>query len=978
MPSFHPSRQTTNSHDRWDNGYVSVQRIFGHALLIYKSRVGERHYTTPKPNDPYYPGIPKANHSNVLPIPTKPPTSHSRHRWPPSPYVEEENLSLAREHPSTSSLPSSDGDAQSRGSVDQWPIIQDAEQPGSKPVAETKNIPVVGARIILKSRTSNESLGPPTPQDPSIDNPDRRYVYIPQEGIEIPLTYDEPRTQPTVKQQKGANDIGPDKSRRKEPPTLDTNAIRRPDSNQNSAPFRSAREPSPYAYAANSGKSTFSGDYLLSPDVMTPGLKSSSVPRNNPDRYYDVGPRPRPTGDRDRAMSSSSGYRGERPITGRHVSAMAHPGDSQPKNVPQHSRRRVEYSSDESDSGSDDPASFHHRNRSRGHSFARTDRPGQTSAARQDIPSQRDHKNPASTAPRPPSPSSHSQYTLGRGFPLQFPTQYGSSLPIRGSTMMGTASHKPASQAPQTPSYLSPPPSPRPDGQRDSVEYIKPDRRTYPDSRPASPLSFAPRSSPRSGPTLPSESSFGSYRSSTAPRSRDNSPLPSPIHERPSSSSGPRDKAVPTRVTKFPMMQPDLPPRPRSRESSVQFVPAQSSQILPPRPAVTEHSRRTHSTADARLQLPLDLQSSRRSSEYPVSSKPNSPAASPRTSQSFSSPGKPYEFPPCPRSDYVSGYADWYTLRGQPLFDICPTCLEAVVDAGYGSYFTPSPLRPQGFETRCDFSNPWIRIAWLLMVKEKRQNVSLLHALSNIIANELPCPGKTCAPRNWYYLYNADTGREVPNFDVCPYCVHSLETIFPAVRGIFFPAQISNPNVKRTCDLRSDSNRFAGYIDLIELIVEQQAKYKIPTNMYPFVQMARKLALVRECPRDDMMQNWPWQFHPHLPDFTICRECFEEVVRPLDNAGSALAGQINKRMESLPPVPDGNGRSCHLYSERMRDVFREACRRDDFHLLRTSAMQRFMAERDLKGRLRYLRTLGAGEGVREEIKRVEEEWKRWE
>ena len=83
-------------------------------------------------------------------------------------------------------------------------------------------------------------------------------------------------------------------------------------------------------------------------------------------------------------------------------------------------------------------------------------------------------------------------------------------------------------------------------------------------------------------------------------------------------------------------------------------------------------------------------------------------------------------------------------------------------------------------------------------------------------------------------------------------------------------------------------------------------------------------------------------------------------------------------MESLPPVPDGNGRSCHLYSDRMRDVFREACRRNDFQLLRAAAMQRFMAERDLKGRLRYLKTLGEGNGVREEIKRVEEEWKRWE
>ncbi|KAL9117776.1 MAG: hypothetical protein Q9187_005683 [Circinaria calcarea] len=960
MPASHPSRQTTNAHDR--SGHV----------------IGEGHYTTAKPNNDYYHGIPRVNYSNVLPIPGEPLKGYPKQPWPPSPCVEDEKTSLAREHLSTSSLVTSDDEAQSRGSVDQLPIIQDAEQSGPKPVSEIRNKPVVGEKTSLQSRTSIDSLGPPTPRDPSIDNPDRRYVYIPQEGIEIPLTYDEPRTRPIQKQQKATNDIGLDKSHRKEPPTLGTNAARKPTSNQNSAPLKSAREPSPYAYIANSGRSTFSGDYLLSPDVMTPSLKSSSVPRSNLDRYYDVDHRQRPVGDHDRARSSSSGYWGERPNMGRTASTMAYPGDSQPKNVPPNSRRRVEYPSDESDSDLEDHASFHHRSRGRGHSFVRTDRLGQTSAARQDIPPRRDSGTSASTAPRPTSPISHLPSTFERSFPPQPPGHHGSSLPIRSSTAMGASSNKSLSQTRQMPSYLSPPPSPRPDSPRDGVEYIVPDRRPHPNSRPASPLSFATQSSSRSRPTLPSKSSFGSDRASTTPRSRDNSPLPSPVYERPSSSPRLKEKAVPTKVGKLPPMQPDLSPRPRSRDSSVPVIPAQSAQNLSSRPA-TDHSWRTHSTADARLQLPLDSQSSRRSLEQPLSPKLKSPASNPPNSIiPPSSSRKAYVLPPCSRPDYVSGYNDWYALKRSPMFDICPSCLEAVTDAGYRDFFTPSPPRLPGSQTKCDFSIPWVRIAWLLIVKQGMPHVNLLHALTNINVNELECPGKTGAPRNWYYLYDADTGRAVSNFDVCPYCVRSLETIFPAVRGIFFPAEIINPNQRRTCDLRSDSRRFAGYIDLIELIVEQQAKYKIPPNMYPFVQMAKKMSLVRECPRDDMMQNWPWQFHPHLPDFTICRECFEEVVRPLDNAGSTLAGQINKRMESLPPPPDGNGRSCYLYSERMRDVFREACKRDDFQMLRSAAMQRFIAERDLKGKLRYLKTLGDGNGVREEIARLTEEWKKWE
>ncbi|KAL9110199.1 MAG: hypothetical protein Q9227_005260 [Pyrenula ochraceoflavens] len=89
------------------------------------------------------------------------PTIWRKVHWPPSPIVEDEAEALAHEIRSESSFGSkSEDEAQSRGSIDQVPIILDAGRPGSD--GSDRSLPTDGASV--ESQSSDESHGPPTPR----------------------------------------------------------------------------------------------------------------------------------------------------------------------------------------------------------------------------------------------------------------------------------------------------------------------------------------------------------------------------------------------------------------------------------------------------------------------------------------------------------------------------------------------------------------------------------------------------------------------------------------------------------------------------------------------------------------------------------------------------------------------------------------------------------------------------------------------
>lgn len=952
--------------------------------------VSDADYTVSQPRTPYY-DQPRNGRSNTMPMPAPQPRYPSRQRWPPSPSVEDELLSLSREHsPAISDLVGAE--AQARGAVDQQPIILDANpQSPLRVTTDGTNQNGKSAWESLDSKSSSESLGPLTPPDSAhTDNTDRRYIWRPEPNIDIPETYEDPKPRKSAKPEEKKVTLSDD-TRQKTGTSADTRHGRKVEGK--SHPLSPSREPSPYAYSPVPGKSASSWDYITSPDSLTPELQLPMMPKERKARIHELNRDVASNEGRHRAASSSS-LGTERPSLGRHQFTMAYPGQPLPMKLPQASVRQTDLSSDESELSLDESRSTRNSKCSSGCSSIRPKQPRQASALRYDDAVQQnkyDLSHSRISSIPPPSPLSATWVKV----PSPDPRIYGSSVPATAPLPMKSAMKR-SPHSPQ-PSPLSsplpsPPPSPGLASKRHSMETPSPGRRSRPPSRSASPIS-APPSSRTNTLELPNESHFRDYQPLGAPRishtspfpspgpeqlplnvprSRHTSPLPSPKpahppsqrdgsfdHERPSSSH--RSQTYTHAL--------ENPRSPRSREASTPFLLAQ-----PPRPPTlgVTRTRRTHSAVDSR-EIPHLMPESplRSASEIPFSP---SPKLAPKKA---TSPRLPPTLPACPRPHYRAGFNDWFTITSCPDFDICPNCRKAIEDAGWDGHFYPSQQRPPGYETRCDMSVPWVRIAWLLVLQNKAPHLNIVHHIVQAIANEPPCPGNSGAVRNWHRLYDPETNRLVSNFDVCPSCVRSLETIFPNLQGIFHLPQVSNPSQKRACGLRVDSKRFAKYVDLLEEVSIHAAAYRRPPNMLRFVQHAQSMAEVRECTRDDMVLDQPWHFMPHLPEFTICEECYHQVIWPATASGSEIAGAFNRTLQLLPPSM--MGKSCQLYSDRMREIFKTACRRNDWVGLRTAVLHRVQVEQDLQGRLVQLNLYrGAGQDLAEEVRGLVVEWKRWE
>lgn len=122
-----------------------------------------------------------------------------------------------------------------------------------------------------------------------------------------------------------------------------------------------------------------------------------------------------------------------------------------------------------------------------------------------------------------------------------------------------------------------------------------------------------------------------------------------------------------------------------------------------------------------------------------------------------------------------------------------------------------------------------------------------------------------------------------------------------------------------------------------------------------------------------MLHNLPWHIHPHIPEFTICPSCYTDVVHPAVTAGYSIARAIDHSPHKVEQKA-----SCHLYSNRMRTVFNEACEDDDFEHLRHTAHKRHLLQMDLWDVVVEREMHPDDEEVKERGLGLFEEWKRKE
>ncbi|KAF2176831.1 hypothetical protein K469DRAFT_721915 [Zopfia rhizophila CBS 207.26] len=351
--------------------------------------------------------------------------------------------------------------------------------------------------------------------------------------------------------------------------------------------------------------------------------------------------------------------------------------------------------------------------------------------------------------------------------------------------------------------------------------------------------------------------------------------------------------------------------------------------------------------------------------------------------------------PSCARSESSAEYDDWYTLENCSNFDICPSCYEGVfADTPFDVYFMQGRRIERPLERFCDFSSPWMRLAWLLTIKQQRSSPDLIYTLATISDIKQPCPKEreiSVDRAVWYGIPDQRNGIHVANFAVCSCDVKFIEALFPSVRGYFTRLPSTTPlsglTEKHLCSLRVTSRRFPKYLDLlVELDQESQCIGHRP-DINRFVQLARDYAFKGECQRDKALMRKPWHFIPSLPEFTVCEECYDEFIWPAINAKnpSSIANPFNRTIQPVPGEDD-LGTSCCLYSPRMRRVWERAVQDNDFGYLRRKAIERKRMElrlgRERKEIVRWMAETERGrsgfERVKRDLRDVEREWMEWE
>ncbi|KAF2689575.1 hypothetical protein K458DRAFT_413847 [Lentithecium fluviatile CBS 122367] len=893
-----------------------------------------------------------------------------RNRWPPSPSVEDEAAALAKEYPpSVGEVEESSGEAKSRGSVDQYPIIEEIAQP----------------RVAL-------------------NDDERRFVLVSD-----PHADDGPSYAARDRRRRSFAERG-------NMPHLKTD--------MDESPVFTERTSTPYAYTKPQKESLApsAGEYYLSPEAITPS--SSSVPRSVPNRDVwdarDQNARP----SKPRPTRNDSYKQSQSPRTSKNDVFDDSDLESEASHLRAPERRSARYSFTKSDLQKEDlranvldsQAKYESERRKRDSVMPSSGSRDSFGCGSTSSSGSSKHNTPPSQSPRSSSSSLNGELRKSRPPPVE--TGY-----TRSSSRYPDS--RPTSR-PSSPSYSrgpSPPRSPKLSPRRPaSPNTSRPSSRSG--TRPTSPLSFS-QTIPRSALQVPvTESDWHATYPPTADWSRptryeryDTMPVPapridvqSPSPARPPKPENPLPYPVDDRqpavfmppeeqyqydhsyvpITSSPrQVYPESPVASSPRERPIPFRPPISSRHtanqdeLPRSPRVRSDSIRSQSSHDGRRErerqrnstVPLDL-------DRPL--------------------------PSCPRSEALGKHNDWYTLRDCPTFDMCPSCYEGVFADKplFAVHFSQARRYERPVERICDFSSPWMRLAYLITIKQRRQSLDLLYTLARVTEQERACPGDRELSTDhvpWYGIPDQRDGIHVANFAICPRDMKMMEVLFPSIRGYFTPLPASNPYAMPSsfaCSLRVSSRRFPKYLDLlVELDAEAQTLNQRP-SIARFVQLARENAFKNECSREKPLFRKLWHFIPNLPELTVCQECFDELVWPAMNSTSSSSSSSISSLYSAPtipkmfnrtiqPVPNEDpelGSSCCLYSPRMRKVWELSIENDDFGYLKRKAIERKRAEirlgRDRKDVLAWMAGLDRGTGQWErakiDLKENELEWKQWE
>jgi hypothetical protein len=375
-------------------------------------------------------------------------------------------------------------------------------------------------------------------------------------------------------------------------------------------------------------------------------------------------------------------------------------------------------------------------------------------------------------------------------------------------------------------------------------------------------------------------------------------------------------------------------PRAASRASSYSHSPEQSR---PPGPFRAYTTQGYHTSTHAPIQLQPQV------------------LASPSNPDAAFAPTRPISAPACPRSRPVAGLRDWYTIRDMSFLSFCPTCMSFLGSTRFRDHFIPSHGKDPRQPTACAMSYPWLRIAWLQSVKQDRKDLGVVWSIAcGPPAETKMCAGSKSDIRRWYHLVDPRTKKPVDNFDICSACVRNIDLIFPKLKFAVFDRPQDKKEVEKICNMNTFSRHFYPVMAELERLSDRSKETVRHRDFQDFVDYIRRISRIRQCVRDTLLATQSWHFHSELPEFTICEECYEEVVWPLRDR--PIARDISKTLKLVPSIRKSSmlpGTSCQLYSDRMRRTFRDAVNRNDFESLKSAAQYRYHTEHRLQEMHKY-------------------------
>ncbi|KAK1977625.1 hypothetical protein LZ30DRAFT_252271 [Colletotrichum cereale] len=337
------------------------------------------------------------------------------------------------------------------------------------------------------------------------------------------------------------------------------------------------------------------------------------------------------------------------------------------------------------------------------------------------------------------------------------------------------------------------------------------------------------------------------------------------------------------------------------------------------------------------------------------------------------------DFPDCPRKKGVVGKADWLSLPRCDNFNICPDCYSGVfLNTEFRNDLMPILFRPMDKPIACDFGAcGWYHIAWLLTLKNRLTDLRLFYQVANvtskITSGTQPCSGDRRVTRVWYSIKNPFTQTTMPDFTVCYECAKTIEGLLPNLIGLFVTLHPAAQPTRSVCAMHfnPDRKRFVMYFDALETTSDLALATTQAPNIGKLVTDIESLSAFAECSKDNPVFDQSWHVMQFLPQFTVCGDCFDEVVAPQLKDGNVIARNFYVKAQRLEEA------SCQLYSARMRTIFDKACRRNDPKYLEGKVLERqkiFVETYKRMAKLEQERSLWA----REESKKLLQEWEKWE